>query len=154
MNTKILNEEKLIKLLNKKAVTNSAIISFCDENDKGIDFNKYPNVKYIKCCIDDLWVDEIVDEKPFKKEFIGIGKFVSNCYEENINEIICQCKHGQSRSSACAAAIEQYFNNKGIDIFANYKYCPNQYFYNGIYSEIKKSIHMKQCQITEQIRAK
>ena len=44
--------------------------------------------------------------------------------------IICQCEHGQSRSAACAAAIKEHFEKSGIDIFADYRYYPNQLIFN------------------------
>lgn len=134
MNTEILSVDKLnIKSLD---CFKTAVISFCDKGDIGVDFSSCPNLRHIKCSIDDLWVDEIDDEKPFKDAFSKIAKFVLECDKNNIKKIICQCKHGQSRSAACAAAINQYFNKNGIDIFADYKYCPNQYFYNGIFNAL------------------
>lgn len=45
-------------------------------------------------------------------------------------EIICQCEYGQSRSAACAAAIREHFYGEGIEIFADYRYYPNQLVYN------------------------
>ena len=53
-------------------------------------------------------------------------------------DIICQCDYGQSRSAACAAAILQYFEHRGIDIFADYRYYPNQLVYNKIYDALTK----------------
>ena len=38
-------------------------------------------------------------------------------------------EYGQSRSAACAAAIREHFMG-GIEIFANYRYYPNQLVYN------------------------
>ena len=53
-------------------------------------------------------------------------------------DIICQCDYGQSRSAACAAAILQYYEGRGIEVFADYRYYPNQLVYNKIFEALKK----------------
>ena len=55
----------------------------------------------------------------------------------NGRDIICQCDYGQSRSAACAAAILQHFEGRGIDIFADYRYYPNQLVYHKIFDALK-----------------
>lgn len=45
-------------------------------------------------------------------------------------DIVCQCEYGQSRSAACAAAIREHFYGEGVEIFADYRYYPNQLVYN------------------------
>ncbi len=52
--------------------------------------------------------------------------------------IICQCDYGQSRSAACAAAILEHFYGRGIAIFADYRYYPNQLVYNKIFDALEK----------------
>ena len=140
MKTIILKQKEILNYLKDKDYTKIAIISFADKNDEGVDFSKYPNLKYIKCSVDDLWYDEVIDETDFNKAFTAIGKFVAECDKEEIEDIICQCVHGESRSAACAAAITEYYNHDGIEIFADYKYSPNQYFYNKIYEAINMNI--------------
>lgn len=49
-----------------------------------------------------------------------------NEIKENVDLIICQCEHGQSRSAAVAAAIMEHESKSGIDIFANDWYYPNK----------------------------
>lgn len=53
-------------------------------------------------------------------------------------DIICQCDYGQSRSAACAAAILQYYEGRGIEVFADYRYYPNQLVYNKVFEALKK----------------
>jgi hypothetical protein len=66
----------------------------------------------------------------------AIARFI---YETKSNslDIICQCDYGQSRSAACAAAILQHFEGHGIDIFADYRYYPNQLVYHKIFDALK-----------------
>ena len=51
-------------------------------------------------------------------------------------DIVCQCEYGQSRSAACAAAIREHFYGEGIEIFADYRYYPNQLVYNKLKSAL------------------
>ena len=69
-------------------------------------------------------------EAPALAEFIR--KAVSDGFD-----IICQCDYGQSRSAACAAAILQYYEGRGIDVFADYRYYPNQLIYHKIFDALK-----------------
>ena len=52
-------------------------------------------------------------------------------------DIICQCEYGQSRSAACAAAIKEYYDKNGIEIFADYRYYPNQLVFNKLLCALK-----------------
>ena len=61
--------------------------------------------------------------------------------KEEVNKgdaIICQCNYGQSRSAACAAAILEHYEKRGIDIFRDYRYYPNQLVFNKIYEALEK----------------
>ena len=58
-------------------------------------------------------------------------------------DIICQCEYGQSRSSACAAAILEHFYKTGISIFADYRYYPNQVVYHKVFDALE-NFKMKQ----------
>ncbi|MBQ8207522.1 MAG: hypothetical protein IJZ89_02170 [Clostridia bacterium] len=63
------------------------------------------------------------------------AKQISDFYREvkdDVDIIICQCEHGQSRSAAIAAAILEYEYKKGIDIFANDDYFPNKVIFRKV----------------------
>lgn len=53
-------------------------------------------------------------------------------------DIICQCEYGESRSSACAAAILEHFYKTGISIFTDYRYYPNQVVYHKVFDALEK----------------
>ena len=65
----------------------------------------------------------------------ALAEFILKAYLEGL-DIICQCDYGQSRSAACAAAILQYFEGRGIDIFADYRYYPNQLVYHKVFDAL------------------
>lgn len=66
-----------------------------------------------------------------------LAKFIYQSLNDGYN-IICQCDFGQSRSAACAAAILQHFEQRGIDIFADYRYYPNQLVYHKVFDALEK----------------
>jgi len=47
-------------------------------------------------------------------------------------DIICVCENGINTSAGCAAAIRQFFDRDGIEVFANYVYSPNRLMYHKI----------------------
>ena len=65
-----------------------------------------------------------------------LARFILRAREDGL-DIICQCQYGQSRSAACAAAILEFFEGRGIDIFADYKYYPNQLVYHKVFDALK-----------------
>lgn len=44
----------------------------------------------------------------------------------------------QSCSTACAAAIKEYYNKNGISIFVDYRYYPNQLIYHKVFDVLNK----------------
>ena len=59
-------------------------------------------------------------------------------YHSETESLICQCHYGQSRSAGCAAAITEYFNGNGIDIFADDRYYPNKLVYRKVIEALKE----------------
>ena len=70
-------------------------------------------------------------------EALEIARFVSNKIKEG-KDIICQCDYGISRSAGLAAAIMERYGKKGIQVFRNYKYTPNQFVFNRVLCELNK----------------
>ena len=66
-----------------------------------------------------------------------LARFIRNAWEDHL-DVICQCDYGQSRSAACAAAILQHFEGHGIDIFADYRYYPNQLVYHKVFDALRR----------------
>ena len=67
-----------------------------------------------------------------------LAAFIRAAHDEGL-DIICQCDWGQSRSAGCAAAILQHFEARGIDIFADYRYYPNQLVYHRVFEALEKA---------------
>lgn len=86
--------------------------------------------------------DEEIEK--YEKELHAItddhAKMIVDFYDEiygYANVLIIQCEHGESRSAAIAAAFREYYYRKGIDIFADERYCPNKSIYRKILMMLK-----------------
>lgn len=65
-----------------------------------------------------------------------LAKFIYKAKKEG-RSILCQCDYGQSRSAGCAAAIAEHFFRRGIDIFADFRYYPNQVVFHKVYDALE-----------------
>lgn len=138
MKVSILSKSELFKLFEKKELTSkTAVVSFADEED---DFLELPNnVDHLKIVFYDIRPSSTVPEHYDKllPEAPDIARFVSNKIKEG-KDIICQCDYGISRSAGLAAAILERYAHKGLDVFSDYRYTPNQFVYNKVLKELKK----------------
>lgn len=66
-----------------------------------------------------------------------LAKYIIRCIKDGY-KIICQCQYGQSRSAGCAAAIKEFYDKNGIEIFADYRYYPNQLIFNKLLAALKE----------------
>ena len=138
MKVSILSKSELFNLIEKKELSsNTAIVSFADEEDDFLDFP--PKIDVLKVVFYDVRPSSTVEEHYDKllPEAKDIAIFVNQKIKEG-KDIICQCDYGISRSAGLAAAILERFAHRGIDVFANYKYTPNQFVYNKVYQELMK----------------
>lgn len=90
--------------------------------------------------VNDKIFEEILKRKPTESEMTVLSeKFheitdsdaerIAAFYKEikdKTDILICQCEYGESRSAACAAAISEYSEGRGKDIFSNERYYPNK----------------------------
>lgn len=127
---------------------NTAVISFCDPELKHIDKN-YSRVDYSAACddvfyceVDDLDLDYLPEKgytyESFFPEAPELAAYINKTFRDG-KDIICQCEYGQSRSAGCAAAILEHFYRRGIDIFADYKYYPNQVVYHKVFDALESA---------------
>lgn len=118
------------------------VISFYDPKDGrgGARLKEYNPINYNGICdcvftvgIHDIDI-EILGEygltyETYFPEVEKLADFIYTVVEQGM-DIICQCEYGQSRSAACAAAIKEHFEKSGIEVFADYRYYPNQLIFN------------------------
>lgn len=138
----ILSRKAMNALIESGFPKNTAVISFYDPKDgRGLSRLKdYKPINYDGICdcvftvgIHDIDIEILEDYgltyETYFPEVEKLAEFIYTAVKHEKN-IICQCEHGQSRSAACAAAIKEHFEKSGIDIFADYRYYPNQLIFN------------------------
>ena len=127
----------MARLIEKGIPKNTAIVSFADTED---DYEEFPPGT-------DVLLIAFYDIRPYttaKEHYDTVlpeAKEIAQYVDKKIKEgkdIICQCDYGQSRSAGLAAAIMERYGHKGIDVFADYRYTPNQFVYNKVLEELKK----------------
>ncbi len=147
MKVEIFSRRAIMALLESGFPQNTAVISFYSPTKGKRDAER--RVPYGERC-DTVFYCGIPDidreclstygytEQTYLAEADEIAAFVYRAKREG-RDIICQCDYGQSRSAACAAAILQHFEGRGIDIFADYRYYPNQLVYHKIYDALART---------------
>lgn len=123
-------------LIEKGTPNNTAIISFSDTEEDYIDFPEGTDV--LKLAFYDVRPHTVSKDHYDKilPQAKDIAEYVYKKMKEN-KDIICQCDYGVSRSAGLAAAIMEAYAGKGIDVFADYRYTPNQFVYNKVVKELK-----------------
>ena len=146
MKIEIYSRKAIKDLMEKGFPQNVAVISFYTPNNKWegmqrpVDYSGIcNNVFYVG--IPDIDIEILADYgytyDAYLAEADKLARFIYEARAERL-DIICQCDYGQSRSAACAAAILQHFERRGIDIFADYRYYPNQLVYHKIFDALEK----------------
>ena len=132
----IYSKSRIYDLIEKGIPNNTAIISFSDTEEDYIDFPGGTDV--LKVTFYDVRPHTVSKDHYDKilPQAKDIAEYVYKKMKEN-KDIICQCDYGVSRSAGLAAAIMEAFSGKGIDVFADYRYTPNQFVYNKVVKELK-----------------
>ena len=153
----LIKSRKDIETLSKKPFAErTLLISITDANDTPVELTNEPEY-LIRVVFDDVDNDVIVDEVGknataeekvlveqkynmiSREQAHEIAKIYYN-HKDEINTLICQCEHGQSRSAAVAAAILEFRSRRGIDVFSNDNYYPNKVVYRRVLEALKDQI--------------
>lgn len=146
MKVSIYSRKAMEQLLNSDFPDNVAVISFCDPEDscgnvthKPVDYTgKTKRVLLVAIHDIDLAVlpEFGLTYETYFPEADSVAEFIYDAKNDGM-DIICQCEYGESRSSACAAAILEHFYKNGISIFTDYRYYPNQVVYHKVFDALK-----------------
>lgn len=139
MDISIYSRQQIEEKLRSGFGQNVAIISFCDPDLQPVDFQDIPRDRIILCKCPDIAYEELEAEgfsyDTFLPEAADIARLVKYAVQKK-DSIICQCEYGESRSAGCAAAILEFYENSGIDIFTDYKRMPSQLIYHKVYDAL------------------
>ena len=125
---------------------NTAVISFCDPKSRRTPADYRPldysgiSDRTFSVAIHDIDIEILKDYgltfDTYFPEADALARFIVSAVEDGC-DIICQCEYGQSRSAACAAAIREHFERSGIEVFADYRYYPNQLVFNKLRAALR-----------------
>ena len=143
----IYSRKAMEELLKSDFPENVAVISFYDPPGSFRDADYQPVDYSAKTdCVFQVALHDIdlavlpkyhLTYETYFPEADNLAEFIFTAKKEG-KDIICQCEYGENRSSGCAAAIHEYFYKNGIDVFADYRYYPNQMVYHKVYDALKK----------------
>ena len=147
MKITVYSRNAIEKLLSRVEIKNVAIISFHDpvgrrrrEDYRPIDFSGRCE-RVMQIALHDLDPEALSDfgltVESYFPEADELAEFIYRTKSDGL-DIICQCEYGQSRSAGCAAAILQHFWGRGIDVFVDYRYYPNQLVYHKVFDALNK----------------
>ena len=140
MKVSIYSRQRMEERLKEGALLTVAVVSFYDPPAEGRTWEE--PVDYTGKC-DRVMQIPLWDLDPaalgakgltvdtYFPEADAIADFIYKARAEGLS-LICQCEYGQSRSAGCAAAVLEHFARRGIRIFADYRYYPNQLVYHKV----------------------
>ena len=146
MEVSIYSREAVKELIEKGFPQNTAVISFYtprnkrDYEENRVNYDGICN-KFFYVGIPDIDIEILADYgytyDTYLAEADELARFIYEAKADGL-DIICQCDYGQSRSAACAAALLQHFEGRGIEVFADYRYYPNQLVYHKVFDALEK----------------
>ena len=140
MNVKIYSRKELNDRLKKGNLKNTLLIAFYDPQDDLPIFSGRAE-RLITLPIPDLDIESLEEYGYIADTYFTqaekIAEFIINCVKDGM-DIACQCEYGESRSAGCAASIKEFYDGNGIEIFADYRYCPNKIIYNKLLAALRK----------------
>lgn len=146
MNIRICSRKEIEALIANEFPSNAAVVSFYDPKSRRTP-REYAPVDYREKCdrlfavgVHDIDIEILPDYgltfETYLPEANALAQFILQAERDGL-DLICQCEYGQSRSAACAAAVKEFFNRSGIEIFADYRYYPNQLIFNKILAALR-----------------
>ena len=152
MNIEIMSREALMELAKEPFPEGTSIISITNTEDADVILEHQPDrMMHLKFDdVSDEIFEELLGRKPNVREMHQIASrfhMLSNAQTQqmadfvlsmrNEGTLICQCEHGQSRSAAVAASVEEYCHHRGVHIFADPRYCPNKYVFRKLLRNLR-----------------
>lgn len=130
----IMNRDAIEERAKTHFPENTAIISITDVGYEFAELRNKPEA-LLQLRFDDVDADEPINiiTSEQAKQIAAFYHKVS----KTAKRIVCQCEHGQGRSAAIAAAIKEYTDGNGIDIFANDRYFPNKVVFRKVLQALK-----------------
>ena len=129
----IYSRAELESLLQEGIFSDTAVICFYDINKGPMDLPLHTD-SY-----------QVAIDGPVFNEMDVLAHFIFYAKATGL-KMICVCETGLSESAGCAAAIRQYYNGDGIEVFANIHYFPDKQIYQDVFNAlIVESSNLGKC---------
>ena len=158
MTVKITSRKAMEAYLQDHCLEHTAVISFYDPPSKRSPVGDIPvDYRNARCRVFSAALHDIDQEvlpdfgltyDTYFPEAGALAEFILDAVRDGL-DIVCQCEYGQSRSAACAAAILEHFCHTGINVFADYRYYPNQMVYHKIKDALDRADFGKKSERTQ-----
>lgn len=141
MNVKIYSRKELKDRLKEEKLENTLLIAFYDPQYNSPEDFSGKAERVITVPIPDLDKEDLkeygytVDSYFTQTDYVA--EFIVKAVRDGL-DIACACEYGESRSAGCAAAIKEFFEGNGIEIFADERYYPNKIIYNKLLAALRK----------------
>ena len=140
MNVKIYSIKELKDRLKEGKLTNTLLIAFYDQQDDLPMFSGKAE-QVITLPIPDLDKEDLEEYGYTIDSYFThadpVAEFIVKAVRDGL-DIACVCEYGESRSAGCAAAIKEFYDGNGIEIFADERYYPNKIIYNKLLTALRK----------------
>ncbi len=140
MNVKIYSRKELNDRLKERNLENTLLIAFYDPQDDLPTFSGKAE-RVITLPITDLDKEDLEEYGYTVDSFFSqadpVAEFIVKAVRDGL-DIACACEYGESRSAGCAAAIKEFYDGNGIEIFADERYYPNKIIYNKLLTALRK----------------
>ena len=140
MNVKIYSRKELNDRLKEGKLTNTLLIAFYDRQDDLPMFSGKAE-RVITLPIPDLDKEDLKEYGYTMDSYFTqadpVAEFIVKAVRDGL-DIACVCEYGESRSAGCAAAIKEFYDRNGIEIFADERYYPNKIIYNKLLTALWK----------------
>gem|GEM_PF-2488057 len=164
MNVKIYSNNDLNERLKSGKLENALLIAFYDpQYNSPTDFSGKAE-RVVTLPVPDLDKDDLEEygytEKSYFSQADSVAGFIIKAVRDGL-DIACghnfwlsqkpiasqlsasifavdHCEFGESRSAGCAAAIKEFYDGNGIEIFADERYYPNKIIFNKLLAALRK----------------
>ena len=128
-----IQDRDLIEIISRKPFPKgTAVISIADVGSEFAELWYDPD-ELLQLRFDDYEpINALTDEQA--KEIAEFYHRVS----KTVKRIVCQCEHNKARSAAIVAAIKEYSEGNGIEIFADDRYFPDKVVFRKVLEALKE----------------
>ena len=139
MDVQVLSENTVNKMIKSNELgENTAVICFYSKDTGKPKELMKSGARVLLVPYDDEDFDDLACDDDYEFYFPKpkkVAEFINTAVTDGC-EIICEDCYGSSAAYGCAAAILEYYEGRGLDVFASERYIPNKLVYRKVYDAL------------------